>query len=68
MAESLLVRGARQLLTLRGAPHLRRGPDLQELSIIRDGALLIKDGGSSKLASAGVSKTWLKPIAPRKST
>ena len=38
------MRGARQLLTLRGSAEPRRGPALQELGIIRDGALLIADG------------------------
>jgi imidazolonepropionase len=39
-----LIRGARQLLTLRGARGPRRGGDLNELGIIHDGALLIRDG------------------------
>ncbi len=44
MSGIMLVRGARQLLTLHGATEARRGPALQELGIIRDGALLIVDG------------------------
>jgi len=32
------------LVTLRGAKGPRRGPELQELGIIQDGALLIRDG------------------------
>ena len=44
MSGTLLVRGARQLITLRGPAEPRRGAALQELGIIRDGALLIKDG------------------------
>ena len=40
----VLVRGARQLLTLRGPGEARRGPLLQELRIIPDGALLIRNG------------------------
>ena len=32
------------MLTLRGTPSLRRGADLQDLSIIEDGAVLIRDG------------------------
>jgi imidazolonepropionase len=39
-----LIRGARQLLTLRGPNTPRCGPDLNELNIIQDGALLIRDG------------------------
>lgn len=38
------MRGARQLLTLRGPSGPRRGAALQELSIIPDGALLIVNG------------------------
>ena len=44
MSGSILVRGARQLLTLHGPVGPRRGLALKELSIIRDGALLIEDG------------------------
>lgn len=44
MADTILLRGARQLLTLQGPPEARRGEGLAELSIINDGALLIKDG------------------------
>lgn len=40
----VLVRGARQLITLRGAPSVRRGAELSELAIIPDGAVLIDDG------------------------
>ncbi len=39
-----LVRGARQLLTLRGDPGPRRGAALRELAIVENGAVLIKDG------------------------
>src|SRR5579871_4167573 len=41
---TILIRGARQLLTLRGPQAARRGADLNELGIIPDGALLIRDG------------------------
>lgn len=39
-----LIRGARQLLTLRGAAGPRRGAALSDLGIIPDGAVLIRDG------------------------
>ncbi|HTT62138.1 MAG TPA: imidazolonepropionase [Bryobacteraceae bacterium] len=39
-----LVRGARQLLTLRGASGPRRGAALRNLEIVANGAVLIKDG------------------------
>lgn len=37
----LLIRGARQLLTLRGPSGPRRGASLQDLAIIENGALLL---------------------------
>jgi imidazolonepropionase len=40
----VLVRGARQLLTLRGDSVPRRGPALRDLGIVPNGAVLIKDG------------------------
>ena len=40
----ILVRGARQLLTLRGPSGPRRGSAMRELGVIQDGALLIVDG------------------------
>ena len=43
-AETVLIRGARQLVTLRGPERPRRGAELGDLSIIPDGALLIRDG------------------------
>jgi imidazolonepropionase len=44
MRNVTLVRGARQLLTLRGPSGPRRGADLRNLGIIQDGAVLIADG------------------------
>ena len=44
MRKVTLIRGARQLLTLRGPTGPRRGADLQHLGIIPDGALLIAGG------------------------
>jgi imidazolonepropionase len=44
VAETFLLRGARQLLTLQGSADVRRGAALGDLSIIPDGALLIRDG------------------------
>jgi imidazolonepropionase len=42
--ESLLIRGARQLLTLHGSRGPRRGSELKDPGVIQDGALLIRDG------------------------
>ena len=44
MTRPVLIRGARQLLTLRGAATPRRGAELRELGLIPDGTVLIKDG------------------------
>ncbi len=44
MSQLLLLRGARQLLTLHGPEGVRRGSDLRDLSVIPDGALLVRDG------------------------
>jgi len=44
MANPILLRGARQLLTLRGPAGPRRSADLRNLGLIQDGAMLIGDG------------------------
>jgi imidazolonepropionase len=43
LPDSLLITGASQLLTLRGGEP-RRGNSLSNLGIIKDGALLVRDG------------------------
>ncbi len=48
----VLVRGARQLVTLRG-PAPRRGRQLRELGIIEDGAVLVQD---ARIHSVGPSR------------
>jgi imidazolonepropionase len=44
MKEALLIRGARQLLTLRGPSGPRRGNALRDLGLLQEGAVLIRDG------------------------
>ena len=51
MRKAILVRGARQLLTLRGPAGPRRGADLRNLGLIQDGALLIVDGVIEQVGS-----------------
>ena len=48
-----LVRGARQLLTLRGPAGPRRGAALRDLGVISDGAALIRNG---KILETGPSR------------
>ena len=52
-AETVLFRGARPLVTLRGRARPRRGAELGDLSIIPDGALLIRDG---RITEAGPTR------------
>lgn len=42
--ETIIIRGARQLLTLRGSQAPRRGKHLRELGVITDGSVLIQNG------------------------
>ncbi len=44
LTDTILIRGARQLVTLRGGAGPRRGSQLGDLQIISDGSLLIADG------------------------
>jgi imidazolonepropionase len=44
MKQTILVKGARQLLTLRGPSGPRRGDALRDLGVIEDGSLLIVNG------------------------
>ncbi|MBV9759286.1 MAG: amidohydrolase family protein [Acidobacteriaceae bacterium] len=51
MAQVFLLRGAKQLLTLRGPSGIRRGAALQDLGIIEDGSVLIRDGTIAAVGS-----------------
>ena len=53
MKKILLIRGAKQLLTLHGPSGPRRGMALRDLGLIQDGAVLIIDG---IIRSAGLSR------------
>jgi imidazolonepropionase len=46
-----LLRGAKQLLTLRGPAGARRGAALRELAVIEDGSLLIHNGKITHVGS-----------------
>ena len=62
---TLLVRGARQLITLRGLSGPRRGTALRELGIIQDGAVLIENG---VIAALGPSRRVENLAAARQAT
>ncbi len=62
-SNTLLVRGARQLVTLRGLAGPRRGSALRDLSIIQDGAVLIQNG---IIAALGPSRRVENLAAARK--
>ncbi len=51
MSRPVLVRGARQLVTMRGPSEPRRGSALRDLGIIQDGAVLIRDGAITDVGS-----------------
>lgn len=53
MPEPILLRGARQLLTLRGPAGARRGAALRDVATIEDGSILIHDG---KIAHLGTTR------------
>ncbi len=59
----VLVRGARQLLTLHGPAGARRGPELRDLGVIPDGAVLIQHG---TIAAVGPARRIENLAAARK--
>lgn len=48
---SILLRGAKQLLTLSGPNAARRGAELREIGLIQDGSVLIRDGVIASVGS-----------------
>ncbi len=53
MSQTYLLRGAKQLLTLRGVPDVRRGAASSDLAIIPDGSILISNG---RIVSVGPTR------------
>ncbi len=53
MAQPILLRGARQLLTLGGPSGPRGGSDFRNIGLIQDGSVLIRDG---LIASVGSTR------------
>ena len=62
MSDSLLITGASQLLTIAGRVP-RRGRALSNLGIVRDGAVLVRDGA---IAAVGTTAKLEKLAAARK--
>jgi imidazolonepropionase len=51
LAQLIFLRGAKQVLSLRGPKGVRRGAALRDLGIIEDGAVLIRDGIIAEVGS-----------------
>jgi imidazolonepropionase len=51
MAEALLITNCKQLITLAGPHRLRVGTELRDLSIIEDGAMLVRVGRIDRIGS-----------------
>lgn len=64
MSELLLTTGCKQLLTLRGSAP-RRGAALRELGIIKNGALLIRDGRIAAIGSEAQVKRAARKLPPK---
>jgi imidazolonepropionase len=58
---TIAIVGCSQLVTLAGPPRPRIGPEMRELSIIEDGAMLIRDG---RIANVG-PRTDVELIMPQ---
>ncbi len=48
----LLIRGARQVITLQGPPRMRVGDELESLPVLRDASILIENGRISQIGSS----------------
>jgi imidazolonepropionase len=51
MSETLLITNCKQLVTLAGPARPRIGTELRELSIIEDGAMLVREGRIDRIGS-----------------
>jgi len=63
MQVDLIITNAKELLTIKGSLKPRSGKEMNELSIIKDGAIAIKDG---KIFSVGVSKDISEKFSSKK--
>jgi len=58
MRKPILIRGARQLITLRGHEGARCGADLGQLGVVMDGSVLIVNGRIRKRVRRAALKIW----------
>ena len=64
MSQALIIRHAGQLLTLRGPAEPRRGRDLQDVGLIANGSVLIRDGAIEAVVKTGLSEKELVDLIP----
>ncbi len=65
-ANPVLLTHAAQLLTLRGNAAPRRGPNMRDLGIIEDGAVLIENGKISAVGTTDeLRKNWVPQVRAR---
>lgn len=50
--DRLLIRGARQIVTLQGPARMRQGAELREVGTLRDASILIEDGIVAQVGSS----------------
>ena len=50
--DRLLIRGARQIVTLQGPPRVRQGAELRDVGLLRDASILIEGGRIAEVGSA----------------
>ena len=60
MTDSLAILNCSQLVTLAGPPHPRKGAEMRALSILTDGAMLIRDG---RILQTG-ARSEIEPFIP----
>lgn len=51
-SDRLLLRGAKQIVTLQGPARIRRGDELRDVGLIRDGSILVEGGFISQVGTA----------------
>lgn len=52
LSDTILIRGAKQVVTLQGPARMRQGAELRELGLIRDGSILIQNGMITQVGSS----------------